>query len=73
MPAIAGAGFLSLKSLVDKNIDFNLIVLISIILSFTFSYLTIKYFLIFVKKFSLNFFVFYRIILSGILFLIIYI
>jgi len=72
IPAIAGASFLSLKSLVDKNIDFNLIILVSVILSFIFSYLTIKYFLIFVKKFTLNTFVIYRIILSLILFLIIY-
>ena len=34
IPAIAGASFLSLKSLVDKNIDLNLIVLVSILLSF---------------------------------------
>ena len=73
IPAIAGASFLGLRGLVRENIDLNLIVLISIILSFIFSYLTIKYFLIFVKKFSLNFFVIYRIILSIILFLIIYI
>ena len=73
IPAIAGASFLSLKSLVDKNMDLNLIVLVSILLSFIFSYLTIKYFLIFVKKFTLNIFVIYRIILSSILFLIIYI
>ena len=72
IPAIAGASFLSLKSLVDKNIDLNLIVLLSVFLSFIFSYLTIKYFLIFVKKFTLNTFVIYRIILSSILFLIIY-
>ena len=72
IPAIAGASFLSLKSLVDKNIDFNLIILVSVILSFIFSYLTIKYFLIFVKKFTLNTFVIYRIILSLILFFIIY-
>ena len=72
IPAISGASFLSLKSLVDKNIDLNLTVLVSILLSFIFSYLTIKYFLIFVKKFTLNTFVIYRIILSAILFLIIY-
>ena len=73
IPAISGASFLSLRSLVDKNIDLNLIVLVSILLSFIFSYLTIKYFLLFVKKFTLNTFVIYRIILSAILFLIIYI
>ena len=72
IPAIAGASFLSLKSLINENINLNLIVLVSILFSFIFSYLTIKYFLIFVKKFTLNTFVIYRIILSAILFLIIY-
>ena len=72
IPAIAGASFLSLKSLVDKNIDLNLFLLVSILLSFIFSYLTIKYFLIFVKKFTLSTFVIYRIILSAILFFTIY-
>ena len=72
IPAIAGASFLSLKSLVNENIDLNLIVLVSILFSFIFSYLTIKYFLIFIKKFTLNTFVIYRIILSTILFFIIY-
>ena len=72
IPAITVASILSLKSLVDENIDLNLIVLVSILFSFIFSYLTIKYFLIFVKKFTLNTFVIYRIILSAILFLIIY-
>ena len=72
IPAIAGASFLSLKSLLNENIDLNLIVLVSILFSFIFSYLTIKYFLIFIKKFTLNTFVIYRIILSTILFFIIY-
>jgi len=72
IPAIAGASFLSLKSLVNENINLNLIVLVSILFSFIFSYLTIKYFLIFIKKFTLNTFVIYRIILSTILFFIIY-
>ena len=73
IPAIAGASFLGLKDLVNENINLNIIILVSIILSFIFSYLTIKYFLIFTKKFSLNLFVIYRIILSFILFYIIYI
>ena len=72
IPTIAGASFLSLKSLVDKNIDLNLIVLVSILLSFIFSYLTIKYFLVYVKKFTLNIFVYYRVVLAGILLIIVY-
>ena len=72
IPAIAGASFLGLKDLVNENIDFNIGILISIILSFIFSLLTIKYFLIFVKKFTMNLFIFYRIFLSLILFYIVY-
>ena len=72
LPAIAGASFLALKDIRSENIEFNIIILISIIFSFIFSYFTIKYFLIFVKKFTLNFFVVYRIILSIFLFYLIY-
>ncbi len=46
------------------DVNFSLINLISIILSFIFSFLTIKYFLKYIKKFNLNIFVFYRIILG---------
>ena len=70
--AIAGASFLGLKDISSQNIEINFLVFISVFLSFIFSYLTVKYFLIFVKNFSLNTFVFYRIILALILFYIIY-
>ena len=72
IPAIAGASFLGLKNLFNQNIEINYLVFLSVFLSFIFSYLTVKYFLIFVKNFSLNVFVFYRIILAIILFYIIY-
>ncbi len=72
IPALVGASVLSLKDVVDKNLEFNFFLIIAIILSFIFSYLTIKYFLIYMKKFSLKFFVIYRIILSIIIFSIIY-
>ena len=72
IPALMGASVLSLKDVVNENIEFNFFLIISIILSFIFSYLTIKYFLIYTKKFSLKFFVIYRIVLSIVIFLIIY-
>jgi len=72
IPALMGASVLSLKDVVNENIEFNFLLIISIILSFIFSYLTIKYFLIYTKNFSLKFFVIYRIILSIMIFLIIY-
>ena len=72
IPALLGASVLSLKDAVNENLEFNLFLIVSIILSFFFSYLTIKYFLIYTKKFSLKFFVIYRVILSIIIFSIIY-
>ncbi len=72
IPALMGASVLSLKDAVNENIEFNFFLIISIVLSFIFSYLTIKYFLIYTKKFSLKFFVIYRIVLSIVIFLIIY-
>tara|TARA_B100001250_G_scaffold370351_1_gene354460 strand:+ start:8988 stop:9755 length:768 start_codon:yes stop_codon:yes gene_type:complete len=73
IPALAGASFLGIKDVLETNINFNLIFLFSIIFSFFVSYLTIKYFLIFVKKFDLRFFVYYRVFLALILFTIVYI
>ena len=72
IPALAGASFLSLKDLSIQTINFNYLILIAITLSFFFSYITVKYFLIFINKFSMNLFIFYRIIISMVLFYIIY-
>jgi len=55
IPALMGASVLSLKDAVNENIEFNFFLIISIVLSFIFSYLTIKYFLIYTKRFSLKF------------------
>ena len=73
IPALAGASFLGLRDIFENNLEFSLIILISSFFSFIFSYLTIKYFLIYLKKYSLNIFVYYRIFLSLILFIIIYV
>ena len=67
-----GKGNSHRKDIYSQNIEINFLIFLSVFLSFIFSYLTIKYFLIFVKNFSLNAFVFYRIILALILFYIIY-
>ena len=72
IPAIAGASVLQLKDAVGQGFEFNYLILISITLSFLFSYFTVKFFLDYVNKFSLNVFVIYRIIISIILFIIIY-
>jgi len=72
IPALAGASFLGLKDAFEQSLDLNYLILIAVILSFLFSYITVKFFLNYLKKFSLNLFVIYRIIVSIILFLIIY-
>ena len=72
IPALAGASFLGLKDISSETIEMNLLVIIAIILSFLFSYLTVKFFLNYLNKFSLNIFVIYRIIIALILLLIIY-
>ncbi len=72
IPALLGASIISIKDITNVSVEFNLLVLISILVSFIFSYLTIKYLLIYVQKFSMKIFVVYRIILSFFIFLIIY-
>ena len=72
IPVITGASFLGLKDLYKESTDFNSMIIFSVFLSYFFSYFTIKYFLIFVKKFDLKLFVIYRILLSILLFNIIY-
>ena len=72
IPALAGASFLGLKDIQNEALEINLLVIIAIILSFMFSYVTVKFFLNYLNKFSLNIFVIYRLIIAFILFLIIY-
>ena len=72
IPALVGASTLGIKDLFKENIDFNLLVLVGVFLSFLFSLITIKIFFKFIKNFSLNVFVIYRIFLAIILFYIIY-
>ena len=72
IPALGGASFLSLKDILDQSFDFNYFILLSITLSFLFSYFTVKFFLKYISKFSLNIFIIYRITVACILFLIIY-
>tara|TARA_B100000427_G_C15507954_1_gene594842 strand:+ start:856 stop:1623 length:768 start_codon:yes stop_codon:yes gene_type:complete len=72
IPALLGASILGIKDLFEQNINFNFLVLFGVFFSFLFSFLTIKFFIKYIEKFSLNIFVIYRIILSIILFYIIY-
>lgn len=72
IPALAGASVLSLKDIFQQSFEFNYFVLIAISLSFFFSYITVKFFLDYINKFSLNIFVAYRMMLGIILFIMIY-
>jgi undecaprenyl-diphosphatase len=72
IPALSGASFLGLKDLFDQSVEFNYLVIIAIVSSFIFSFVTVKFFLEYINKFSMNAFVIYRIIIALFLFFIIY-
>ena len=72
IPALAGASVLSMKDIINTNLDMNFLFIFAVLLSFFVSYLTIKYFLIYVRDFNLNLFVYYRTFLALILFVIAY-
>ena len=70
IPILGAVSLFGLKNLImEENGTLTKVNLISILLSFIFSFITIKYFLNYLKKFNLNFFVFYRILLGVIILL----
>ena len=65
IPTLTAASILGIYNIYKEgSADLNFLAIIAEIFSFIFSYITIALFLNFVKKFSLNIFVIYRIILS---------
>ena len=65
VPTLAAVSLFGLNNLIQsQNFNFSFLILASMVFSFFFSFITIKYFLIYIKKFSLNIFVLYRIILG---------
>ena len=72
IPALSGASFLGLWDISSETIEINILIIIATILSFLFSYLTVKFFLNYLNKFSLKIFVGYRILIGLILLSIIY-
>ena len=72
IPALTGASFLGLKDIQNETLEINLLIIVAILLSFLFSYITVKFFLNYLNKFSLNIFVIYRLIIALILLSIIY-
>tara|TARA_B100000700_G_scaffold101582_1_gene114458 strand:+ start:907 stop:1665 length:759 start_codon:yes stop_codon:yes gene_type:complete len=68
IPTLAAVSFFGIRNLlIADNFYFSKISILSILLSFIFSYVTIKFFLKYIQKFSLDVFVVYRIILGIIL------
>ncbi|MBH90566.1 MAG: UDP-diphosphatase [Candidatus Marinimicrobia bacterium] len=73
VPALAGTGIFGLYALIIQSSPIvTLNSFLTICLSFIFSYLSIKYFLIYLKKFNFNLIVGYRIILGLIILSVIY-
>ena len=73
IPALGGWSLYGLYDLIKENNNLlNTGAIFTAFLSFIFSYLTIKYFLAYLKKFNLSFFVAYRVILGTILLILVY-
>ena len=68
IPTLGAVSIFGLKNIVtSEDLNFSIINLISILFSFMFSLLTIKFFLKYIEKFNLNVFIFYRLILGIVL------
>ena len=73
IPTLAAASILGIYNIYKEgSSELNFIAIIAIIFSFIFSYITISFFLNFIKKFSLNIFIIYRIIFSLVILGIVY-
>ena len=65
IPTLTAASLLGIYNIYKvESSELNFLAIIAVIFSFIFSYFTIAIFINFVKKFSLNIFIIYRIILS---------
>jgi len=65
IPTLGAASLLGIYNIYKEgNAELNFLAIIAVIFSFIFSYFTIVLFLNFIKKFSLNIFIIYRILLS---------
>ena len=65
IPTLAAVSLFGFKNIISSdNFDFSVLNLIAIILSFLISFITIKFFIDYIKKFSLTVFVLYRIVIG---------
>tara|TARA_B100000674_G_C37941322_1_gene962765 strand:- start:495 stop:1253 length:759 start_codon:yes stop_codon:yes gene_type:complete len=71
IPILAAVTVFGIKNIfMSENMEFSILNLFAILFSFIISFITIKYFIRYIKKFNLNLFVLYRIFLGlGLLFL----
>ena len=68
IPILGAVSFFGITNIIiSESLNFAKLNLTAILLSFIFSFVTIKYFLKYIKKFNLNVFVFYRFILGIVL------
>ena len=65
IPTLSAASILGIYNIYKEgSTELNFLSIIAVLFSFIFSYITITFFLKFIKRFSLNIFIIYRIILS---------
>ena len=73
IPTLTAASSLGIYNIYkEESAELNFLAIIAVIFSFIFSYFTIAFFLNFIKKFSLNIFIIYRLALSLFLLAIVY-
>ena len=65
IPTLAAASIIGIYNIfIEGSAELNFLAIIAVIFSFIFSYITIALFFSFIKKFNLNIFIIYRIVLS---------
>ena len=62
----------AIKEAFNQSMEINYLIVVAVIFSFLFSYMTVKFFLSYINRFSLNIFIIYRIFIAFVLFKIIY-
>ena len=73
IPTLAAASLLGVYNIYKENsTELNFLAIIAVIFSSIFSYITIAFFLNFIKKFNLNIFIIYRLVLSLFILAIVY-
>ena len=72
IPALFGASVLGLNDILKQDAELSYLAILAIIFSFLFSFITVKFFLEFIKKFTMNIFVIYRILLGLFLLFLVY-